>query len=65
MAIYIKVSLEGEKTCYYDTLDGAVTTLKYMAEEKAYSSKDEHKYVFEAVEMSDEDFEALPEFQGF
>ena len=63
--IVFKISLEEGKGPYlFDTLQGAQDVLAQMVE-NAYESDGEEKYVFEAVEMDEEEFNNLPEFQGF
>lgn len=62
--IYIKITLPGEENGYIDTVENA----KKIIDELVRSAEDgdlEQSYEFKAVEMSESDFEALPEFRGF
>ena len=62
--IYIKITLPGEKKGYIDTPENA----KKIIDELVSSAENgdlEQSYEFRAVEMSEADFESLPEFCGF
>jgi len=62
--IYIKVTLPGEENGYIDTAEN----VKTIIDELVRSAEDgdfEQSYEFKPVEMSESDFEALPEFRGF
>ena len=66
MPIFFKVTTRAEGGNYYiATLDEAKQTLDYMADEKCYSPIDQQEYCFEAVEMSQEEYDKLPVFDGF
>ena len=66
MPIYIKVSEREEGGSWFiTTLNEAKGTLDHMTEEKGYCPSDDRGYYFQAVELTEEEFEALPDFGGF
>lgn len=64
MSIYIKVQ-DGSKGSYFiGTFEEAVE----MLDQECENLKDDGEcngYIFEPVEMTDEEYRKLPEFQGF
>ena len=61
--IYIRVTLPGCNQGYVDTVEGVKEFIDVMAENAI--SGDFNGYEFTPVEMDENDFENLPEFQGF
>lgn len=61
---YIKVTLPGEKNGYIDTVENAKKVIDDMAD-GADKYADFISFEFTVVEMTQEEFEALPEFRGF
>lgn len=62
--IYIKVTLPGEDGGYLDTPENA----KKIVDELVLNAQeygDFSSYEFSPVEMTEEEFNLLPEFQGF
>jgi hypothetical protein len=62
--IYIKVSLVGEISGFLDTAENAKKIIDELII-NAQNGDFEQSYEFRAVEMSEQDFDLLPEFQGF
>ena len=62
--IYIKVTLPGEEAGYIDTPENAKTIIDELVN-AAENGDIEQSYEFKAVEMSEDEFAALPEFRGF
>lgn len=60
--IYIKIS-DGDRY-FIDTVEGAKSTLDHMVESSSVWS-DEQEFIFSTIEMTEEEFNDLPEFQGF
>lgn len=62
--IYIKITLPGEENGYIDTAENAKKIIDELVS-SAENGDTEQSYEFKAVEMSESDFNALPEFRGF
>jgi len=62
--IYFKISMEEDGPYYVVPLEEAQADLAIMRDAKE-DSDDEQKCTFEAVDMTEEEFEALPDFEGF
>ena len=62
--IYIKISLPGEENGYIDTPENAKTIIDEIVS-SANDGDFEHQYTFKAVEISEDEFNLLPEFKGF
>jgi len=56
---YVKVSLDG--VSYIDTVEGAARFIENEIRESDTGTV----YTLESVEMSEAEFKALPEFEGF
>lgn len=62
--IYIKITLPGEENGYIDTVDNAKKAIQDMAD-GADRYGDFSSFEFTVVEMTEDEFESLPEFRGF
>ena len=64
MGIYFAIKGSETGPTLYVGIEEAKDILESMAKNRAECS-DEEKYSFEVIEMTKEEFENLPEFQGF
>lgn len=62
--IYIKITLPGEENGYINTAENAKKIIDELVGGAEHGDF-EQSYEFKAVEMSETDFDALPEFRGF
>ena len=63
--VYIKISLPGSKAGFVETPDQAKVVIDSMVKAAEENNDDMQEYTFSVVEMKQEEFEALPEFEGF
>jgi hypothetical protein len=61
---YCKVTIEGT-FCIYNNLKEALSALEYDIEGFIEQNEGPVSVIFEDVLMTDEEFEALPEFDGY
>jgi len=65
MKTYIKVTVPGCAEGYIDTPENAKKILDEMVRNFEYAGDDTEGYQFVPIEMEEEEFENLPDFQGF
>ena len=64
MKTYIKITEPGFKNGFVDTPDEAKKVIDQMIR-TSLDCGESQSYTFTTIEMSEDEFESLPEFQGF